>query len=134
MERWAGVDLVLIETSLLSYGNDALHIVVSRKLRTKSSEVSIKSRSMPASLSFKGQATKHTTVKSSIALVAWVSPKSLKILLYTKLHYIKKASVSPTDAQLGPSCGLSSEDRAPSFLRGFTPSSCEHLDWLFFFL
>jgi len=62
-----------------------------------------------------------------------VSPKSLKILLYTKLHYIQKASVSPTDAQLGQSCGLSSEDRAPSFLRGFTPRSCEHLDWLFFF-
>ena len=31
MERWAGVDLVWIETSLLSYVNDALHIVVSRK-------------------------------------------------------------------------------------------------------
>ena len=29
----------------------------------KSSEVSIKTRSTPASLSFKGQATKHTTVK-----------------------------------------------------------------------
>ena len=32
----------------------------------KSSEVSIKTRSTPASLSFKGQATKHTTVKWSI--------------------------------------------------------------------
>ena len=30
------------------------------------SEVSIKTRSTPASLSFKGQATKHTTVKWSI--------------------------------------------------------------------
>ena len=29
----------------------------------KSSELSIKTRSIPASLSFKGQATKHTTVK-----------------------------------------------------------------------
>ena len=48
-----------------SYVNDALHIVVSRKLCTKSSDVSIKSRSMPASLSFKGQATKHTTTKWS---------------------------------------------------------------------
>jgi len=65
IERWAGVDLVLIQTSLLSYVNDALHIVVSRKLRTKSSEVSIKSRSMPASLSFKGQATKQTSTKWS---------------------------------------------------------------------
>ena len=32
----------------------------------KSSEVSIKTRSTPASLSFKGQATKYTTVKWSI--------------------------------------------------------------------
>ena len=34
----------------------------------KSSEVSIKTRSPPASLSFKGQATKHTTVKWSIEM------------------------------------------------------------------
>ena len=33
----------------------------------KSSEVSIKTRSTPASLSFKGQATKHITVKWSIS-------------------------------------------------------------------
>ena len=33
----------------------------------KSSEVSIKIRSTPASLSFKGQVTRHTTVKWSIA-------------------------------------------------------------------
>ena len=35
------------------------------------------------------QATKHTTVKWSLAVVPWVSPKSLKILLvliYPKLH------------------------------------------------
>ena len=32
----------------------------------KSSKVSIKTRSTPASLSFKGQATKHTTVKWSM--------------------------------------------------------------------
>ena len=34
----------------------------------KSSKVSIKTRSTPASFTFKGQATKHTTVKWSIAL------------------------------------------------------------------
>ena len=34
----------------------------------KRSEISIKTRSTPASLSFKGQATKHTTVKCSIRL------------------------------------------------------------------
>ena len=32
----------------------------------KGGEVSIKTRSTPASLSFKGQATKHTTVKWSV--------------------------------------------------------------------
>ena len=35
----------------------------------KSSEVSIKTRSTPASLSFRGQATKHTTVKWSIVRI-----------------------------------------------------------------
>ena len=40
----------------------------------KSSEVSIKTRSTPASLSFKGQATKQETVKWSIELeLSWVS-------------------------------------------------------------
>ena len=34
----------------------------------KSSKVSIKTRSTPASLSFKGQATKHATVKWSIGV------------------------------------------------------------------
>ena len=35
----------------------------------KRSEVSIKTRSTPASLSFKGQATKHRTVKWSIEIL-----------------------------------------------------------------
>ena len=55
----------------------------------KSREVSIKARSHPVSLSLKGRTTKHTTVKWSIALVPWVSPKSLKIVLVltdAKLH------------------------------------------------
>ena len=41
-------------------------MLISRNLHNKSSEVSIKTRSTPASLSFNGQATKHTTVKWSI--------------------------------------------------------------------
>ena len=65
-ESEAGGDLVLIETSLLSHVNDAVLMLVSRNLHMKSSEVSIKTRSTPASLSFKGQATKYTTVKWSI--------------------------------------------------------------------
>ena len=38
-------------------------MLISRYLHKKRSEVSIKTRSTPASLSFKGQATEHTTVK-----------------------------------------------------------------------
>ena len=55
-ESEAGVDLVLIETSLL-------FIKIHCKKRR---EVCIITRSTPASLSFKGQVTKHTTVKRSI--------------------------------------------------------------------
>ena len=58
----AGVDLDLTETSR----NDAVLTLISRNLRKKSSEVSIKTRSTPAPLSLKGQATKHTTVKWSV--------------------------------------------------------------------
>ena len=43
-------------------------MLISSNLHIKRSEVSIKTRSTPASLSFKDQATKHTTVKWSIAL------------------------------------------------------------------
>ena len=57
----AGVDLVLIET--FPYVNDAILMLISRYLHKKSSEVSIKTRSIPASISFKGKVTKHTTVK-----------------------------------------------------------------------
>ena len=49
-----------------SYVNAAVLMLLSINLHKKSSEVSIKTRSPPASFSFKGQATKHTTVKWSI--------------------------------------------------------------------
>ena len=69
-ESEAGGDLVLVETSLcFSHINDAVLMLISRNLHMKSCEVSIKTRSTPASLSFKGQATKHTTVKRSILSV-----------------------------------------------------------------
>ena len=42
-------------------------MLISRNLHMKSGKVSNKTRSTPASLSFKGQATKYTTVKWSIA-------------------------------------------------------------------
>ena len=44
-------------------------MLISRNLHNKSSEVSIKTRSTPASLSINGQATKHTTVEWSIGWV-----------------------------------------------------------------
>ena len=46
--------------------NDAVLMLISGNLHTKRSEISIKTCSTPTSLSFKGQATKHTTVKWSI--------------------------------------------------------------------
>ena len=48
------------------YVNDADVMLTCRNLHKESSEVPIKTRSTLASLSFKGQATKHTTVKWSI--------------------------------------------------------------------
>ena len=44
----ACVDLVLIETSLLSYVNDAVLVLISRNFHKKSSEVSIKTVSFKA--------------------------------------------------------------------------------------
>ena len=43
-------------------------MLISRYLHKKRSEVSIKRRSTPASLSFKGRATEHTTVKWPIQI------------------------------------------------------------------
>ena len=44
-------------------------MLISSNLHKKSREVSIKTKSPPASFSFKDQATKHTTVKWSIVSV-----------------------------------------------------------------
>ena len=66
-ESEAGGDLALVKTFLLFYANDVLLVLLIRKnLHQKSSEVSIKTRLPPASPSFKGQETKHTTVKWSL--------------------------------------------------------------------
>ena len=66
-ESEAGGDLALIETSLLFYVNDAVYsILISGNLHNKRSKVSIITRPPPASLSFQGQVTSHTTVKRSI--------------------------------------------------------------------
>ena len=68
-ESEAVVHLDLIETSLLYYANVAVLMLISKNLHEKGSEVSIKTRSIQASLSFKDQATKHTTLKWSIIWV-----------------------------------------------------------------
>ena len=49
-----------------SHVKDAVLMLVSRNLHKKNSEVSIKTKSTLASLSFKGQVTKHATLKWSI--------------------------------------------------------------------
>ena len=53
-------------------------MLISMNLRKKSGEVSVKTRSTPASLSCKGKVTKHTTVKRSIEAPPfhWVREKS----------------------------------------------------------
>ena len=44
-------------------------MLISKNLHKKSSEVSIKKKVTPASLSFIGQATKHTTIKWTIPAI-----------------------------------------------------------------
>ena len=53
-------------------------MLISRNLQKKSLEVCIKTRSSPASFSLKGLATKHTTVKCSIAVIISVAPQFLE--------------------------------------------------------
>ena len=57
-------------------------MLISRNLHNKSSEVSVITRSPPASLSFKGQVNKHTTVKRSIkitmTLIQFMKEKTCK--------------------------------------------------------
>ena len=64
-------------------------MLISRNLHKKSTEVSIK-RSTPASLSFKGQVTKRTTVKWSILLtIIFASHYLLTEQSVTKLIIIR---------------------------------------------
>ena len=60
------VTLFWYKPPCFSYANDAVLMLISRNIHKKSNEVSIRTRSPPASFSFKGQATKNTTVKWSI--------------------------------------------------------------------
>jgi len=56
--REAGVDLILIQTSLL-FSFKCKLVSIKLDLHNKSSEVCIKTGSPPASLPFKGQVTKQ---------------------------------------------------------------------------
>ena len=64
----------------------------------KSSKVSIKTRSTPASLSFKGQATKHTTVKWSRSIfsneVQASSSRCHKVSYAIHLHVSSRTSIT----------------------------------------
>ena len=88
-ENEAGVHLVLIETSLAFYVNDAVLLLICRNLHKKGREVSIKARSSPASLPCKGQAAKHRTVKWSIV---WNCQGAVNYISCIKLLTLDKSS------------------------------------------
>ena len=60
-------------------------MLINRNSHKKSSEVSTKTRSTPASLSFIGQATKQTTVKWSVVSKE-INTRLLKKKLSTNYH------------------------------------------------
>ena len=60
-------------------------MLISKNLHKKGNEVSIKTRSTPASLSFTGQVTKDTTVKWTI--VAFICRVSMIFFSPTSFHY-----------------------------------------------
>ena len=70
-------------------------MLISRYLHKKRSEVSIKTRSTQASLSFKGQATKHTTVKWPIQ----IKPNFFFRCERGKPEYLRKLSQSGAENQ-----------------------------------
>ena len=70
----------------------------------KSSEVSIKTRSTPASLSFKGQATKHITIKWSIR------DHTIVLLALQWPSYLVSSSKESSSLSSSPSLGKSSCD------------------------
>ena len=73
----AGVDLVLIEMRMLFLYKFLLISIRTVSLTEESSKVAIETKSTEASLSFKGQAAKHTTAK-------WVISCTLTYISITK--------------------------------------------------
>ena len=84
-ESEAGVSIPRFEINppCFSSANDTVLMLISRNLQKKRREVYVKIRLTPTSLSFKDQATMHTTVKWSIqmkhsidqAMLLWMNGK-----------------------------------------------------------
>lgn len=81
--------------------NDAVLMLISRNLSQKSSEVSIKTRSTPASWSFKGQVINHKTVKINGVLDRLQIVANVSFAERQKHHQInfKKSSWSRVEKQ-----------------------------------
>ena len=81
--RWRLVlTLFWKEPSCFCNDQDAVIMLISRNLHKKRSEVSIKTGSTPASLSFRGQATKHTTVQCKM-----VHSCSFRRMIYLEMAF-----------------------------------------------
>ena len=70
--------------------NDAVHMIISRNLHKKSHEVSIKTRSTSASLSFKGQETKQFVNRLLIGL--FIGNARIKLLSKLNVQTFNSAS------------------------------------------
>ena len=92
-------------------------MLISTNLHMKSSEVSTKTRSPPASFSFKGQATKHTTVTQFlIQIIIFYLTDGHVIENMYKLPYCdfvlsKSVQVSPSKRGLERVCAVTSIEK-----------------------
>ena len=80
-------------------------MLISWNLHMKRSEVSIKTRSTPASLSFKGQGTKHTTVKWCI-FVSLSHQRSTTVYLETRKPLTVEVSLLISHSDISPKFGI----------------------------
>ena len=79
----ARVALVMIRTSLFSFINRIVHTLTNSHFHMKSTEVCIKAKSTSASLSLKGQVTKHTDSKMGLWRCAGVGNLDPTTFLFT---------------------------------------------------
>ena len=77
------------------YVDDAVLTLISSNLHKEGSEVLIKTRSIPASLSIKGQATQHTTVEWSTSGTNYHNKNfPLRLVLKERLRRTRKRSIT----------------------------------------